>query len=494
MRRSLLAFDIDRIKDYVFATDMLREIRGASALLTDLNKHMLHLVPNAETDYSYAYGGSGLFLVDTADVPGTIEQVQQEFTARSGGAASITGIALDLPADFDPQTDPIQQHWRLLGARLAAAKARNPPLLSNISHPILRYGDSDGAYYAVTFASDDPGALVSQPAQIKRHVNRQLRGDPTRPPRPDSFVEMAENSDSSMLALIYIDGDGLGRVLDNCTHLADIKRYAEAIHESLDNVVQETLKQHCRAGTYDVLLHGGDDIIIMVAAHDALNVALTITETFPIRTQHALGKTLTISAAIVWANASFPFGVWLATAEDTLSFAKSAGAKRGTPGLLNFQVIASSNNLTFRDYYEQELVTESLTPPVYRLQRTLRPYAPALLRDLMAYRSQLRNVSRSKLEALRRAIYQPRPQQASLDAMRTLVHWRGADTLRALRELVMTFPSKEATRLFPFSRQDEPIPGTDLEDRETYPVYTTALVDLIELWDFIPDERGYNEN
>ena len=34
----LVSFDTDRIKEYVFATDKLREIRGASYLLTQLNE------------------------------------------------------------------------------------------------------------------------------------------------------------------------------------------------------------------------------------------------------------------------------------------------------------------------------------------------------------------------------------------------------------------------------------------------------------------------
>ena len=34
----IVAFDTDQIKKYVFATDALKEIRGASALLDELNR------------------------------------------------------------------------------------------------------------------------------------------------------------------------------------------------------------------------------------------------------------------------------------------------------------------------------------------------------------------------------------------------------------------------------------------------------------------------
>jgi len=38
MRRSLVSYDTYRIKEYVFATGDLKEIRGASGILDELNR------------------------------------------------------------------------------------------------------------------------------------------------------------------------------------------------------------------------------------------------------------------------------------------------------------------------------------------------------------------------------------------------------------------------------------------------------------------------
>jgi len=38
MKRTLISFDTDRIKEYVFATGDLKEIRGASGILDELNR------------------------------------------------------------------------------------------------------------------------------------------------------------------------------------------------------------------------------------------------------------------------------------------------------------------------------------------------------------------------------------------------------------------------------------------------------------------------
>jgi hypothetical protein len=44
---SLVAFDTDHIKEYVFGTDRLKEIRGASSLLDRLNRREMEEVPGS---------------------------------------------------------------------------------------------------------------------------------------------------------------------------------------------------------------------------------------------------------------------------------------------------------------------------------------------------------------------------------------------------------------------------------------------------------------
>jgi len=480
MSLSLVAFDTDQIKQYVFATDVLREIRGASDILTDLNRQMPHLV-DGET--IYAHGGSGLFLVHTADVDRNIQRVQQAYASATDGAASITGVAIALPKDFDPATNDIRDHWIHLGAKLAAAKARNPLHYTAITHPLLRPGDSDGDYYAVDFAPGDQDTLLSRPALVKWKRNWEIR---QQHEKPESFTALAEESNSNALALIYADGDGLGKVLENCPTLHAIRDTATTIHQSLGTVVDQAIrKTELTDRQYDILLHGGDDVIIVLPDIYALETALRITEAFPLITEKHLGQPHTLSTAVVWAHPSFPFGVWLDITESVLKFAKTEGARRKEQGLFNFLAISSSNHLDFKEYYAQELVSEELDSAPFRLQRTLRPYRTSVLRALCRYRDEMQHISRSKLEALRRAIFQPTYHQASLDAIRTLVHWRDAASRKALMHLVATIPQNDAPRAFPFVRSDEPLPDAE-DDEDTYPCYTTALVDLIELWDVIP--------
>src|ERR1700737_4474337 len=97
---SLVAFDTDHIKQYVFATDKLKEIRGASSILDRLNRQdMSDIAKDVDTNAQliYANGGSGLFEVDTDKADKFGKRVQQQFRVRTAGSATITYTIQELP-------------------------------------------------------------------------------------------------------------------------------------------------------------------------------------------------------------------------------------------------------------------------------------------------------------------------------------------------------------------------------------------------------------
>ncbi|RLC76109.1 MAG: hypothetical protein DRI61_13855, partial [Chloroflexi bacterium] len=64
----LVSFDTDRIKDYVFATSDLKKIRGASALLEELNKEktlgkIREIYPDLPDEYIIVGGGVAMTIV-----------------------------------------------------------------------------------------------------------------------------------------------------------------------------------------------------------------------------------------------------------------------------------------------------------------------------------------------------------------------------------------------------------------------------------------------
>ena len=498
MSQSLVAFDTDRIKDYVFATRTLKEIRGASRILDTLNRKTLPDVVGG-TCY-YAHGGSGLFQVPADDAEPCIERVRRVYTETTGGAASITGASLSLPDNFDEDKDDIRELWKHLGYKLRAAKDRNPSFLTSNSHPLLRPGNADGTFYATHL--DEEQEPISSASFLKRQTNTKIRNESRRngQPLPEDFDNIANAlPPEGYFALIYADGDGLGQALDSCKTLPELQALAKSIDDILRQAKEDAVaRQQLHSEQYDTLLHGGDDLILAVPARAALDITIYLMEEFTRQATQLLGQSYTLSSAIVWAHTSFPFGTWLDITDGALKFAKREKALRersgldsgkASGGLINFLAISSANHSDFKQYYDDVLSSGDIGRG--KLFRTLRPYTIPDLKRLMAYRQRLTRMPRSKLEGLRQAIFQPR-SRAMYEALRSLVHWRD-ETSRAviqemLLDLVESATGKPGQYLFPFIGVEDLT--ADPDERLTN--YHTPLVDLAEIWDFIPGDVHAN--
>src|SRR5579872_1707577 len=120
--RSLIAFDTDHIKGYVFGTNKLKEIRGASSILDWLNREKtVEVVKIFGAEKLYALGGSALFIVDSQRAEELGKEVQKLYHEWTGGGASITYAVQEIPDD-DSQNVSIADILRLLRLRLRLAK------------------------------------------------------------------------------------------------------------------------------------------------------------------------------------------------------------------------------------------------------------------------------------------------------------------------------------------------------------------------------------
>jgi len=104
----------------------------------------------------------------------------------------------------------------------------------------------------------------------------------------------------------------------------------------------------------------------------------------------------------------------LELAEDLLKFAKKEGAKQESSkkqetkqGLINFQVISSSNSLEFGENFKKLYVMKN--PPYFdkELYRTLRPYTSEDMKNLISKVHTLKNDNfpKNKLQALQEAVF-----------------------------------------------------------------------------------------
>jgi hypothetical protein len=512
MTKALLAFDTDRIKSYVFATDKLKEIRGASAILDELNREqMVKEVKKYGGEKIYANGGSGLFLIGSAQAEKARVAVEKLYNDETR-TASITGAWVDLPLEYK-NGDNIQNEFKILSYRLRAAKDSKARQMAMVTHPYLHFCESCGVEYAGQENSeeDNPILLCASCStkrekdkvvkeEIHRIVKRAINKEDIKEAhlwhhlipelhsheyaidgydRPDDFEALAKMSTpSNYIGLIYADGDAMGKELEELKSETDFKKFSESIDGSIYKAVAKAISEHLQPNSnknvwpFDILLLGGDDLVMVTPADKVLEVGLTIMQQF---TQLTGGKNLSVGIAI--AHANYPFGQLRRLAESALKFAKKEGAKRRQSGqhwqggLLNFVVVSSANHLEFGEYYKQVLKQQDDAHNI--LYRTQRPYTIEAMRYLLDQIKTVRDVPNGKLEQLRSAIFKSK-KQSTIEAM--MITLRSRETVqKKLLELVGQEPAQQLD--FPW------IAG----EKDTW---ITPILDIVELIDFVKPKEG----
>src|SRR5205823_3809314 len=159
MGLSLVAFDTDHVKTYVFGTNKLKEIRGASSLLDYLNRIVMKELAGLDSSFNeekcciYVNGGSGLFLIDEKIANHFGTSVQKAFREVTGGGSSVTYVVQELPIGAPSDIDqllkyPLGETLSLMRYRLRAKKDTSCAILALPSHPFLRQCSACGIEYA----------------------------------------------------------------------------------------------------------------------------------------------------------------------------------------------------------------------------------------------------------------------------------------------------------------------------------------------------------
>lgn len=532
--RKLVAFDTNQIKSYVFATDTLKEITGASALLDQLNREVMPTVVkdfDSNAEEIYANGGGGLFLVTSDAAEKIVSNIERVYREKTGNAASVTGIALDLPNDFDLKKDLQNQNiLRLLQLRLRQAKDCPPPALAISTLPNIRHCDACAEFPANTSILEYGAThLLCKACHLRRQSKPMiwerladkysLEGN-----LPQSFSELGEYSKpSGYIGLIYADGNSFGKQIESLKTLEQLSRFAlatdNAIYQATGEAIKENLEPVNGLLPCVPLLLGGDDLVMVTNAQSAIKIAISLVEKF----REIMGKEIfritndkstqipTLSASVILAHSKFPFRSMLDIAESALKFTKREAAKRKLVdrSLINFLVITSANHLDFNKYYSETLKYQP-SPQSPKWLRTLRPYSPGGLRELIETAVILQDAPRNKLQALAKSVFLSH-NQSILEASSILMRWFGSFEKRikignsgkngySLTPNPNPKPSKEVTKSDK-SEQFNALMRLVYQSSLTTPTFPwngnslggskiewrTGLLDLVELFDFVKD-------
>ncbi len=557
----LAVIETQKVKSYLFASPIMRETRGASARMDWLNRmetmKLLQKDFGGEHETIYLGGGAGRVLfrdeskalqfkdkvIDLYREKTVNARVSVEVVARRQGEGFVDWMARGV------RQSQRNKLGRIEGVAVLAGRWIMPCTSCGVEpaeHTLVEFGEHRLCRACNMKRKEIGGCLYSQIKPSEKEIPRCLKSPRELAKRytadfifatlgqavqdkygkktvlPQTFEDIGKQSKpANYMGLIYADGNRMGETVKKLGKDfdgdEDIKRAYAAFSEIVDRATREAAVEAvlknldlrevesnegpAMSVPAEFVLAGGDDLVLAVPAHIALETSIDFMTIYQEKTKAlqarwvAEGKLpkpfdpdgLTTSAGVVIAHAHYPVSDLMTMAADLMKIAKEREAKlakAASPktGTVDFMVLSESGSEGVKDRRKAEYFSKEGPKPV-EIWRTERPYTVSEARKLVGRIRAFKEagIPRTKIKALYPAVFQS-PLQAQFEC------------LKILHRLKSTGCMGPDSAFFKFQDQFDHFPfresGTDAQGTR----WTSPITELVELYDYIQPAGKETEN
>jgi hypothetical protein len=327
----LLAWDANSIHAFVFDTQNATGIRGASDMLRGIDEdlHQGRHLGLAPGQVLFAGGGSGVAVVASRDVEECKRRLHRLF-------AQETRIATCTAADVDlgEGEEGFDSRVRALGRELARQRLLiGPDAEPSVPFFLARCQVCGRRAAALEKRRGEEGGTRLECQPCHDRIQRG-KGKIRRENEPTGFEDIADAQGKGFYAVVYLDGNGIGRTITGLKSPLDYASFSEAIDRVLRGSFETLTKRYELGelaeeregkGRYQLPICGGDDVVAILPGEVAVPFTrdlLTLLEDAA-DGEPALGASrIGASAGIAIGKVSFPVRHLLAEAEALLTTAK----------------------------------------------------------------------------------------------------------------------------------------------------------------------------
>jgi len=334
MAKYLYGASVQGIQEFIFKTNKLREIVGASEIVKDVaNKFINNYKPN---EILINAAGNIKALFDNYD---DCQKVVLEFgkiIQQSAYGISISQAVVKIENNYT------QEDINKLESRLKIQRNK-PTIALDMSLNIMKLNPST----AKPSIKKDTDIATQQ----KLNAYKKWLDSPEKS-RNKKFRDISDFSNSkNKIAVIHIDGNGLGQLIPNLN-----KKYNLTLSKfsvKLDLATQKAFDD-ARDDTMNIreVVLGGDDVTVICNANDALEFTKRFLTNFEKETSESFTK-LTACAGIAYCNEKYPFHYAVDLAEALCGVAKNHSERKSSS--LMFHNIQSASYQSWDKFLKDEL-------------------------------------------------------------------------------------------------------------------------------------------
>jgi CRISPR-associated protein Cmr2 len=520
----LLHGDADAIKEYVFETSSLPQIRGGSQLLVECEegvKKQLQVFGGSEI---YCSGGSFLFALPSDQAEAAKRAVERVYLEKTGAATVTVVYEQNLPPDppdISPTNSWAQRLWQASLVQDGDNKTPPTPFARRVAFLAGQLREAKAQKGQAPFWEAPPFGLRCDLCgkRVAAEIWRSPEGEEKRlcpvcwtrykagrggGQFNERFKEWAEHQGLTIaaqhpvdldhlvqsarshqyLAFLYADGNDIGGLFQRVSDEKELQGLSKILRSAAEEALFEALGTVCgqalRSADYwpfEIIHIGGDDVTLLIQAGYAWEVAVEFLERFEQKVNQGLRDRLerltswkiTASVGIAVADSKYPVRYLETLAADVLKKAKRRAKENPhTPcSAVNFlwlpNPVAAESADPLLAYYE----------PRKDVALTTRPYTLEQARSLVALAEQATKMPRSLryrwAEALEKGLF------VSLNSVYYDIGRRKAEERQAFQGFLQDLGTLTSVQ----STEEPPAPlwKYDISAGK----WRTALLDVLEL-------------
>lgn len=365
MNSKLAIYDVRGIQKYIFATNKVKEIVGASNIVKNLvkdefNNAIDELKNNQEItdkeviiDYqnidSYSfdsnfdikievlyYGGGNLVVLYRTE-----ELLEKVSTIMAKGIMN-NAYGLSLVYAYVDKTNDYNSDWAKLKEQLSCVKAVTPPNKPIGIIPIVDYDKITGKPFSKIY--DNEKVTYESYQKLKSYEKIEQTH------YIKEFDKMRTSETEGLIAIVHIDGNSMGMNIRNI--MSDVKTYEEAVKrlrkissdihdvfekkaiEKVEDKIYEIAKKHDIKIKKDELpfrplIQAGDDITFVCNARLALDIAVEYIDAIKDECMYSSKYPFSACAGIAIIHSHYPFYKGYQIAEECCQSAKNRAKHEG---------------------------------------------------------------------------------------------------------------------------------------------------------------------
>lgn len=349
MSQYLYGASVQGIQEFIFKTNQLQEIVGASEIVKNLEVEFNQFAQiSPDNILLNAAGNIKAVFDDKAKLEKVVKEFPKNMMQKAYGI-TISQAVVKMEGNFCEQSEAIQE----LEKRLKVQRNKPSfPLDPNIN--IMKLAPKTAR---PLFHIDNHKNELDFASAAKRKANDMFY---VKNPRNREFVDISNFSNGKKkIAIIHADGNGLGQIIPKLgDRLSDFsKKLDKATQKAFHDASDETMEIR------EVIL-GGDDLTVICNANNALAFIHRFLsnferETSEIQELRDIGiEKLTACAGIAFCNEKYPFHYAVSLAEALCSVTKKHAKNinpQMAPSSLMFHNIQSSNFQSWGKFIDDEL-------------------------------------------------------------------------------------------------------------------------------------------